>query len=195
MAKESSSGTSGTSGGSSGGTKTDGSSLFDASSTSLFKNGIKVGELDRDLTIALNMLTKDFDLTTLSVGENDVSGDITNYLITVKSCSAKLSLTTSEKLTLIADVKLYCKLSDDNSGRSSREYRDNLPLPENVKLLAENKIKADISALFTEQKNSGCDFLKVKEKLYRYRHDDYERLKDKVNDFNYLINVVVAGQT
>lgn len=186
---------SGSGGGDSGGSKTDGAALFDASSTALFKNGVQVGELDRDLTITFNMLTDDFDLTTVNVGENAVDGNENNYLFTVKKCEADTKLTVDGRPTLFIDVRLYCKISDVNSVNSAHEYSDNEPIPEEVKSLAREKIKDDITALIEKQKQTGCDFFKLKEKLYRHHHGAYSLYKDVVaTDFDYSINVTVESQ-
>ncbi|MDY6367505.1 MAG: Ger(x)C family spore germination C-terminal domain-containing protein [Clostridia bacterium] len=196
VSKEGSGGASqGSSNSSSSGEKTDGTSLFDPSSTALFLKGVQVGTLDRDLTLMLNMLTENFDLTTINVGENDVNGDNSNYLLTVKNCEPSLVLTVNDSPMLTATVRLYCKISDVNSGNSDHEYSDNKPLPDSVKELAEKKIKSDVTALFEMQKSTGCDFLKLKEKLYRRLNGKYSLFKDSiVSNFDYTINVVVEGQ-
>ena len=49
--------------------------LFDAKTTALFKNGVKVGELDPDLTLAFNSLTSNFKGTTIPLKEVSNKGN------------------------------------------------------------------------------------------------------------------------
>ena len=170
-------------------------SLFNPASTSLFYKGVKVGELNEKQTLTFNMLTANFSLTTLQIGNEDVKSDKTNYLLTVKKCDADISLSVEEPVPkVIIYVRLYCKISDQNVADSDNQYNKNEPLPENVVLSATDMIRSDIESLIKSEKETGCDFLKIKEKLYRYHHDRYSLFKDEFLNFDYEINVKVEGQ-
>ena len=181
---------------SAGGNKTSGDSLFDPSSTSLFYKGVKVGELDEKQTLTFNMLTENFTLTTLQIGEENVNSENVNYLITVKNCDAKISVMADKNaLNVNFDVKLYCKISDMNCASIGNQYNKNEPLPIAVKEKAEKDIRENIKSLIEKEKQTGCDFLKIKEKLYRRNFGEYSRYKDNfLSAFNYTINVNVEGQ-
>ena len=74
-------------------TKTDGKFLFNAKTTALFKNGLKVGELDEKLTITYNALTQKINGTTIPV--NDVpfkDNEICNYLLNVLTSKHRICL-------------------------------------------------------------------------------------------------------
>lgn len=178
------------------GGKKEGAVLFDPSSSSLFFKGVKVGELDDIETLTLNMLKNDFTLTTLEIGTNNVVNNNTNYLLTVKKCNSNISITANEKdLTVKIDVRLYCKISDQNSGESDLQYNKNQPLPSDVVSAATEKIKSDIESVIKKEKETGCDFLKLKEHMYRYHYGEYGKYKDDfLSVFNYDINVKVEGQ-
>lgn len=169
-------------------------SLFNPASTSLFYKGVKVGELTEKQTLTFNMLTDNFSLTTLEIGNNDVESEKVNYLLTVKKCDADISLSVEEKLKVNFDVRLYCKISDQNTANNDNQYNKNEPLPKEVVADAENKIRSDIESLITAEKESGCDFLKIKEKLYRHHYDEYSLYKDDFMNFDYTIKVKVEGQ-
>ena len=193
--KQSDKGQSGESPGSQSGKNSSEPSLFNPASTSLFYKGVKVGELNEKQTLTFNMLTANFSLTTLQIGNEDVKSDKTNYLLTVKKCDADISLSVEEPVPkVIIDVRLYCKISDQNVADSDNQYNKNEPLPENVVLSATDMIRSDIESLIKSEKETGCDFLKIKEKLYRYHHDRYSLFKDEFLNFDYEINVNVEGQ-
>lgn len=156
--------------------------LFDARTTALFKDGYKVGELDQDLTLIFNAFGPNFNGTTLSIDDVPYRNENVNYLLTVlnKTSSIKLKATENE-LVLNLNLSLYCKVSDVNVGNSEAALSENQPLPDIVKEMAEKKLKNDLTELLLTIKNTECDLLNVKEKLYRHNYKQYSRYKD-----NYL---------
>ena len=180
--------------GGSGGKSSD--KLFDARTTALFKDGFKVGELDPELTLMFNALTENFAGTTLPVdGVTEPNGKSGNYLLTVMSSTPKISLSVGEDLTINISLKLYCKISDHASEGSKEALSQNTPLPKPLKEKAQQMLTDRLNDLVEVEKQTGCDFLKIKEKLYRYHHKQYSKFKD-----NYLsvlktkISVTVEGQ-
>ncbi len=171
-------------------------SLFDARTTALFKNGYKVGELDPELTLTFNALTQNFSDTTLPV--NDVleqDGKTNNYLLTVISSTPKLILSVNDGLTLDISLKLYCKISDHASQSSKDALSQNTPLSTAVKKKAQDLMAERINALIEVEKQTGCDFLKIKEKLYRYHNKQYSKYKDNfLSVLKTKVNVIVEGQ-
>ena len=179
------------------GDKTAGDSLFDSSETALFLSGIKVGELNANETLSLNMLTEDFSLTTLELKNvTDYNGKTADYLLTVKKCTPKITLSTETgALNLDISVTLYCKISDQNTEVSDATYNKNTPLPSFITAAAEKTIEENLQSLVTVEKNTGCDILKIKERLYRTKHGDYDRYKNSfIEDFTANVKVKVEGQ-
>lgn len=173
-------------------TKTQGKSVFDATTTALFVNGVKVGELDKNLTHTFNMLTKKINGSAFAVSQ--ING--ANYLLTVLNDKSSVKVIADEKdLTVKINVCLYCKISDQNAIEEDSTFEKNIPLPSAVKTQTEQTITQSIQDLFQTSRQTGCDFLKIKEKLYRFNHKQYSRYKD-----NYLqsakveISVTVNGQ-
>ena len=190
---KSASGSESSSGGSGGQNK---DKLFDARTTALFKDGFKVGELDSDLTLTFNALTENFAGTTLPVDNvPEKDGSYGSYLLTVMTSTPKITLSVGNDLTINISLKLYCKISDHAAEGSKEALSQNTPLPKALKETAEKMITDKINDLVDVEKQTGCDFLKIKEKLYRYHHKQYSKFKD-----NYLsvlktkINVSVEGQ-
>lgn len=188
------SGSSNQSGGSS--KKEDNNNLFDARTTALFLNGKKVGELSPELTQTYNALFSAFEGTTFPVDNVTFNGQNTNYLLSVVDCMPKVKLHATENdLTLKIQLNMYCKVSDHSASGSSEALSQNMPIPDRVKEKAEQFFAKNIEELVMTEKQTGCDFMDIKQKLYRFNHKQYSRYKD-----NYLsvlktdISVSVYGQ-
>lgn len=171
--------------------------LFNARTTALFLDGKKVGELDQNLTLAFNATKSQMSGTTISVKAFDkLTQKQSNYLLTVLSSKPSVTVSaTDNNLTLNVAIKLYCKISDHAADNSDQALSQNKPLPEEVILSAEKMLTGFINDMIETSVKTGCDFLKIKEKLYRYNFKQYSRYKD-----NYLsvmksnVNVSVIGQ-
>lgn len=171
--------------------------LFNARTTALFLDGKKVGELDQNLTLAFNATKSQMSGTTISVKAFDkLTQKQSNYLLTVLSSKPSVTVSaTDNNLTLNVAISLYCKISDHAADNSDQALSQNKPLPEEVILSAEEMLTGFINDMIETSVKTGCDFLKIKEKLYRYNFKQYSRYKD-----NYLsvmksnVNVSVVGQ-
>lgn len=180
------------SGSSSGGMDGKGSTVFNASSTALYKKGFKVGELSQDQTLFLNALTKKIDYTTVSVSdENDV-----NYLFTIVKCTPHVDLKVTEnQLTVNVKLGVYGKLTDENAQNNYASFDKEVPLPKEVENAVKKEFEKNISELFEISKESGCDFLEVGKSLYRYHYNHFARYKDNYLDKMKLkLDVNVSGQ-
>ena len=171
--------------------------LFDATTTALFKNGYKVGELDENLSLVFNAFGGSFNGTTIPIDGVPFCGKTVNYLLTVinKISSVKLSATEND-LTLKLNLTLYCKIADVNTDYSEDSLSNNAPLPEPLIEKAENFFTEYVNELVETSVQTECDIFKIKEKLYRHNYKQYSRYKD--NYFSALktdINVNVYGQS
>ncbi len=183
-------------GGTSGVTPEKGKNVFDATTTALFKNGVKVGELDGSLTYAYNLLFMPAKETTLKVDGAINGGVKTNYLLTVIRNRRKVKvLADKNNLELKIDLNLYCKISDQNSVGSDTTYAENKRMPEFLKEKARLDLTQNLNDLVRVSLETGCDFLGVGEKLYRFNHKYYSQYKDGYFDLlKSVINVKVSGQ-
>lgn len=184
--------------GSSGGDNTKNKKLFDARTTALFLEGFKVGELDENLTLTLNALTSQISGTAISVDNvPDESGQKSNYLLTVIKSTPRLCLKADEnQLKLNVNLRLYCKISDHAADNSDDALSQNKPLPPKVIDAAEKLMYDNIDELISTSKQTGCDFLKIKEKLYRHNYKQYSRYKDNfLSQVKTEVSVSVFGQS
>lgn len=171
--------------------------LFNAKTTALFKDGIKVGELDEDNTLCYNALTNKFKGTTIPVDDVPTSADKTsNYLLTVMRAEPKITLTaTKNNLTLDVTLTLHCRVSDHDADGSDQALSENKPLPSPLVEKAQNFFIDNINSIIETARQTGCDVLKVKEKLYRFNHKQYSRYKDNFLDvLKTNVKVTVTGQ-
>lgn len=191
------SGSSGGTGGQEGQDKTSGNYLFDARTTALFLGGVKVGELDDKQTLAFNALKYGMGGTTINVdGISFGNEEQTNYLLTIRNSIPSVKLTADvNDLTLNLSVRMYCKISDHNVDGEEHALSVNKPLPDKVKQKAEENFTVAINELIETSKQTGCDFLEIKEKLYRYNFKQYSRYKDNfLSQVKANINVTITGQ-
>lgn len=171
--------------------------LFDAKTTVLFKDGKMVGQLDENMTLAFNALTDKFKGTTIPL--NDVSGELSkndNYLLTVMRAIPSIKVFANDnEITLKINLNLYCRISDHSADGSSEALSENKPLPKPVIDKAEEFFIQNIKEIVETSKQTDCDVLKVKEKLYRFKHKQYSRYKDNcLSVLTPEISVRVAGQ-
>ncbi len=185
------------SGNSAGDQKGDKNNLFDAKTTALFLKGKKVGELDDDLTLTFNMLNSAIKGTVIPVKDlPDKNGQPSNYLLSVMRSLHSVKVCADEnEFKVKINLNLYCKVIDHTSSDSDYSLSQNIPIPDIVLKKAEDELKANVNDLIDTSKQTGCDFLKLKEKLYRYNHKHYARYKDNyLNVLTPEISVTVTGQ-
>lgn len=166
--------------------------LFDATTTALFLEGVKKGQLEKEETLVFNMLFSDVVGTTFPV--NDVLNN--NYLLTILRSDPKVNVIASkEDLTLDISIDLYCKIADQNSDFSTSTYQENMPIPSSIKEKAQEFILSNLNSIIQKEKNTGVDILKIKEKLYKYNFPFYNRYKDNfIDKFCYNLSVNIEGQ-
>ncbi len=174
-----------------------GSSLFDARTTALFYDGVKVGELEPRLTVVYNALMASFEGTTLEIDNAGFGNATENYLMTVLKSKPKITLSASENdLTLSIALEIYGKISDMTTHDQDNSYAKNTPLPVYVKEKAEEELKKGIEELVETSRQTGCDIFNVKQMLYRFHHKYYARYKDNLFERMKLnVKVNVHGQT
>lgn len=193
----------GSSGGSEGGAGSSGevnnSYVFDATTTALYKDGFLVGTLTEEQTVAFNAVRGEqmryTTVTALNV-QNGLTEKPHNYLFTVLRCIADTKLFADEnELTLKININVYGKITDQNADYSDSTVSKNIILPEAVIRALENKMSTDVENVIKTTVSTGCDALKIGEKLYRFNHSHYFRYKDDyLSKMKTEINVTVTGQ-
>ena len=171
--------------------------LFDARQTALFKNGVMVGKLNKDQTFAFNTLKDSFEGTTIPINDIvDDNGNKSNYLLSVLYSTTSTGVDTkNDSIGFKINLDVYCKVSDHNAEDSNQSLSQNIPLPAQVSKKAEDYFFEQYQSLIQISKVTDCDFLKIKERLYRFHYNQYSRLNDDfLNNVYGYIKVNVHGQ-
>lgn len=178
------------------GSNSDSNNLFDARTTALFRNGKKVGELSPELTITFNALTSNMKGSSLPVKNVPYKDTSCNYLLNVIRSSHKISVKATENnVNVDFKLSLFCKVSDIDSTDSDYSLSTNTPLSEELIEKTQQMLTNNISELIKLSVSTGCDFLKIKEKLYRFNYSKYSLYKDNfLSKLNVSINTKVRGQ-
>ncbi len=175
-------------------TNNKGESVFNATKTALFKNGIMVGMLEPNETLAFNLISADAIETAINVQLDSESME--NYMLRILRNSRSVKIKKENgNLKLCINLNIYCKISDTSDLSYDGSYSDYSALPNAVKENAEKKLKADIENLLQVSKTTGCDFLKLSDKIYKYHNSFYYKFKD--NPLEHLekeISVTVNSQ-
>lgn len=194
------SGTAGGQSGSSGGSGEESArekKVFHANVTALFKEGKKVGELSPEETLIFNAMRQNVTGTTIELNSVKVGlNKPQNYLLTVikNKCDRKLSVS-DEELKLTLSLNFYCKISDRNAESSDSSFSKNVPLPKEVTDAAEEFIRNAVAGLLETQKQTDCDFLRIKRDIFRNHYGYYATYKDNyVSLLKTEINVKIEGQ-
>lgn len=193
---QSGSGGSGSSGQSSDGGQKN-KNLFDARTTALFLDGIKVGELDPELTFMFNAFTMPLTDNNVSVDKVPYKNGECNYLLTVLKSNPKIEVSANDKtLDVTLKLSLYCKVSDVNADDNEEALSQNNPLPQPLTKRAKEMLTERTNELVQTSVQTGCDFLKIKEKLYRFNNKQYSKYKDNyLSVMNVKVNIDVYGQS
>ena len=166
-------------GGQSPGNTTKNQDLFDARTTALFKDGIKVGELSPELTVTFNALKGPIDDTTIAVNDVSYEGKNCNFLLTIERGTSSIKLAPKEDfIDLNISLSLTCKIADVNAFGTEFALSQNLSLPKELVEKAEQMLYDRLKELVDKSVSSKCDFLRIKEKLYRHHYGQYSKFKD-----------------
>ena len=178
------------------GANTQSNNLFDARTTALFYKGKFVDTLSPQETLTFNAFNESISGTSLAVNDVPINGKMCNYLLTVMSDNHSLKVkATDSGIDLSFNLSLFCKVSDVFSTDTEDSLSSNTPLPKPLMEKTKQLLTENILGLVNKSISSGCDFLKIKEKLYRYNHSKYSQFKDNfLSKLNVNINVDVRGQ-
>lgn len=166
--------------------------LFIADTTALFKDGVMVGELDKYQSFAFNLLTKNMRD---SIYELSASDDL-NYLVAVNKNKRKIKINATEnELNIIITLDLYCKVGDHNAPVSESAPSSNVRLPLAVQKTAEELFTQKINELIETQRQTNCDFLNIKQEIYKKNFKFYTTYKDNyLSQMKVDVSVNVYGQ-
>jgi len=171
--------------------------VFSAFATALFKEGRKVGELTPAQTLAFNAIRQNVTGTTIELDGVKVGfAKPRNFLLTIIKNKHSFSVRAEENgITASVNLTLYCKISDRNAEASDSSFSKNVPLPPEVIRAAEEKFTSAIKELIETEKQTECDFLRIKRELFRKNYKYYAMFKDSyLSHLTENITVTVTGQ-
>lgn len=152
-----------------------GQTLFSASETALFYDGVMVGKLDKEQTFALAAVKENLRLASFypeSAGAN--------YSLLVKKNDPKVKFSVSKngatKLTI--EVTLTAGIQDSSVSDTIAELGEVGSLPEAVKRKAEEKLKKSIEEAFAISAACGCDLFGATERLRKYEPKYFSAYKN-----------------
>ena len=169
--------------------------LFDARTTALFKEGKFVGELSPTETLVFNAFSEKINGTSIAINNVPLNGKECNYLLNIMTDSHSLKVKAKDNgIDLEFNLSLFCKVSDVFTTNAEDSLSSNTPLPKPLIEKTERLLTENIISLVNKSISSGCDLLKIKEKLYRYNHSKYSLFKDNyLSKLKVKINVDVKG--
>ncbi len=178
------------------GSNSDSNNLFDARTTALFKDGKMVGELSPDLTVAFNAINTSIAGTSLAVKNVPYNDQECNYLLTVLNDKNSIKVKATENdVEVNISLSLFCKVSDVDATDSGQSLSANLPLSKPLIEKTKTMLVNNITQLINTSVQTGCDFLKIKEKLYRFNYSKYSLYKDNfLSKLKVKIDADVRGQ-
>ena len=170
-----------------------GNTLYDLTSTALFRSGKLVGVLDTPLTFTFNMLKGNVSESILHLNPAD---DGINYSLTIFRNSPKIKLDFSDdSCTVKITLDVYCRIGDSKKTGTDSDYTNNHELIPAVKSAAERLVTERIIKLFNESKQSGCDLLDLDKLLYKHHNGKYNEFKDRLlTDSNLVVSVNFSSQ-
>lgn len=170
--------------------------LYNALHTALFLKGKMVGELTPLQSLAFNLIRIDCSGTGLNVTVDDGVGEPKDYLVMIMKNKYKTNVkATKDSLDVIINLKVTCDVADQSTAGSDSTLAKNLPIPTKVKEEIEKKLTTLLTELVETERQTGCDFLKIEEKIYRYNHKYFSQYKDDyIQKMNVKVNVEATGQ-
>ena len=182
----------GSSGGSSGGGQSGGGQEkkveFTARKTAIFKGGRFAGILDEQQSFALNILKNEVRLAVLPCDTEEF-----HYTLGLKQSDSGIKLKVEDgKPQLNFKFSAYAQIAGIKKPVEPSETSSDDKIAPDVLKSAEDEIKNRIQSLMEVCVQTDCDFLGVKEELYKHNYKYYKELKDSVLqklDFNYDIKI------
>ena len=157
------------------------SNIFDATSTVLFDKGVKKLVLEKDETLAFNMMTHPISEVSVEVPNIGYEGQNTTVFLTVKNIknSIKLRFTGANpilELTLVTDAKLDDADVISDPGGLVKNYI----VPDSVLTKLSEFFQNKIESVFEKARNVRTDIFQVKNRLYRTQNKYYENMKNNI---------------
>jgi spore germination protein KC len=159
--------------------------VYDATKTAIFKNGVVKGFLSEEETIAMVYIKKDQKDTLLTKNNVTIDGETAGYTIAINKSNTKVKLKTDgDKIQVFIKQKLNAKTADESFKNKTLSDNPQLTVPKEVISSIESTLKQGILSLVKTTFNNKVDLLGLDDKLYRFYHSEYDKLKQKLYDID-----------
>lgn len=154
--------------------------VFDARNSLLYSNGKIAASLNGEQTLCYNLLFKQVHETFISLsGEKSDSENDRIYVAVVNNYSSVNLRVKNGVPMLDINLKLVCKREEQDASTQSDLSNPSVLSEKELKRLT-LKMQKTVNELISLSKSTECDFLRLKENLYRRLPEHYHALKDGV---------------
>lgn len=169
------------SGGSGGESSGDESDVYDASSAVFFSHGKPVGVLTPEETLLFNLRDKNSIDTFIKLENAEVDGQKTDLLIEIDETEKKYGFKFDNGLP-VYEIKMnvQCRIVGANAVSPVSELYPAAEVPDEILRATEKKITETLEKLYRKLQISDCDLFGIKNVLYKFHYDKYEKMKDDV---------------
>lgn len=154
-------------------------SVYSASETALFFDGIMTGRLDRNETFALCMVREKLRLASYSLEHAGC-----DYALQIKANKPKIkfSVDKNSKSKLQIKVDVTAGIRDISSPQTVTELLTGGNIPKAVFKEAQDKLKREISSVFEKSRKCKCDVFGAAERLQKFETAYYSAFKEDILD-------------
>ncbi|MBQ8885089.1 MAG: hypothetical protein IJY62_01770 [Clostridia bacterium] len=184
---------SGSSGGGSGGSEgsTDSGnkkeSVYSASETALFYDGVMTGRLNAEETFALCVAKEKLKLASYSLEHAGC-----DYALQIKTNEPKIkfSVDKNARAHLKINVELTAGIQDISSPQAAAELLTGGNIPKEIFGRAKEKLSGEIQSVFEKSRNCKCDVFGILERLQKFEAGYYSAFKEDILErLDYKIEV------
>lgn len=149
-------------------------SMFNASQTALFYQGKMVSLLSREQSFVFNLLTNSVRLATMEVPYQE-----SVFALGLKETKGKICFDKGAEQTPVLKIDFTAKAqtSDVSTPENIQEITQFLSVKPEVLREAERELQQTIFSLLEVSRATGCDFLRLQDKLKKTDYPLYEKTK------------------
>lgn len=153
--------------------------VFDARSSLLYSNGKIAASLNGEQTLCYNLLFKQVHETFISLN-GEKNGESDRIYVAVVNNSSSVTLRVKNGVPVLDIIlKLVCKREEQDASTASNLNNPSVLSDKELARLTA-KMQKTVNELINLSKNTDCDFLRLKENLYRRLPEHYHALKDGI---------------
>ncbi len=153
--------------------------VFSASETALFVDGVQVGTFNQAETFAFGCVMNNLQLAPYTVQQQDAF-----CTLNIRQNQKKLALKVgdNDRIYVKIDVVMTAGITDYSKPQDAENLSDAGDVPNGVFTNAEKKLKAEIIQVFDKCKMLGCDLFGIQERLLKQERKHFYRLNNNALD-------------